>query len=302
MTQEHINKLQELKKLVDAGILTQEEMQEEKKKILAVDNTVGNTSQKSKVLIRCSACGEEANIELAECPHCHERLSGKTMEVDNNTKPCMFCGEPILSIANKCKHCGKWQKEEEAKPVEPVVTPMQTKVDNQICCNSNIPQHKYKWYVLGALVGAAIILAIVFSGKSGDGKTYETLKGITLGANKETVVKQFHEKGILKNVKAEDIDEYAVTMEGFKFPELEDKVGWIELRFDNDILTTITFEFWDETEYEWNKNIKQIISSYLDSKYRKTGNTSYRYKSMSINVKEESDRIGIVYSINTTNN
>lgn len=115
MTQEQINKLQELKKLFEAGILTEEEMQQEKKKILATDSPIEKKVLSTKIMIRCSACGEEADSDLAECPHCHEPLSGRSMEVDDSTKPCMFCGQPILSIANKCKHCGKWQEENSEK-------------------------------------------------------------------------------------------------------------------------------------------------------------------------------------------
>jgi RNA polymerase subunit RPABC4/transcription elongation factor Spt4 len=49
---------------------------------------------------------------LENCPLCNEHLhpSHIAIEEDVSTKECMFCGETILEIANKCKHCGEWQK------------------------------------------------------------------------------------------------------------------------------------------------------------------------------------------------
>ena len=49
MTQEQINKLQELKKLLDAGILTEEEMQTEKAKILGTANVEQKVATENKV-------------------------------------------------------------------------------------------------------------------------------------------------------------------------------------------------------------------------------------------------------------
>ena len=42
-----------------------------------------------------------------------------TPDMDKPTKICPFCGETILAVAVKCKHCGEWlPKEEEKKMVE----------------------------------------------------------------------------------------------------------------------------------------------------------------------------------------
>lgn len=38
---------------------------------------------------------------------------------DKPTKSCPYCGETILAVAVKCKHCGEWlPKEEQKKMVE----------------------------------------------------------------------------------------------------------------------------------------------------------------------------------------
>ena len=114
--------------------------------------------------------------------------------------------------------------------------------------------------------------------------TYETLKGITLGVNKELFAKQLQTNEIVENIKAEQITDNASVVSGIEFSELDGKVGGFEWNFDNDILTSITFSFWEETEYERNANVKQIISSYLDSKYIKVSETSYKNQCMSVDI------------------
>lgn len=128
--------------------------------------------------------------------------------------------------------------------------------------------------------------------------TYETLKGITLGVNKELFAKQLQTNEIVENIKAEQITDNASVVSGIEFSELDGKVGGFEWNFDNDILTSITFSFWEETEYERNANVKQIISSYLDSKYIKVSETSYKNQCMSVDIRYNPDRIEITYSIN----
>ena len=34
------------------------------------------------------------------------------------TKRCPYCGEEILAVARKCKHCGEWLDKEEPKKEE----------------------------------------------------------------------------------------------------------------------------------------------------------------------------------------
>lgn len=44
---------------------------------------------------------------------------------DQATKNCPYCGEEILAVAKKCKHCGEWIKEETMpKPVKMVACPV----------------------------------------------------------------------------------------------------------------------------------------------------------------------------------
>lgn len=170
--------------LVDAGILTLEEMQEEKRKILADNNSVDVIQSNPQTIIRCSACGEEADAELAECPHCHEPLSGKSMEVENTTKPCVVCGEPILSIAEKCKHCGAWQNEA-VEEIAPDAVPLTIGSDGHISferpeeAKTPLEEEKksdgvnMKTVLIALAVMAIIIIVLLLSKKSNEPSYYD---------------------------------------------------------------------------------------------------------------------------------
>ena len=66
--------------------------------------------------IVCPKCGYEryssdGAIPRTKCPSCHvdyaESLRPPPLDVQNaDTKACEFCGEKILAVAKKCKHCG----------------------------------------------------------------------------------------------------------------------------------------------------------------------------------------------------
>lgn len=97
--------------------------------------------------IKCSCpnCSQslEAPPELAgqaiECPSCKTSIEIPLVAADDpraapselpppaakQTKPCPFCGEEILKIARKCKHCGEFldATARPAPPPAPIITP-----------------------------------------------------------------------------------------------------------------------------------------------------------------------------------
>lgn len=80
MTQEQINKLQELKKLLDAGILTEEEMLAEKAKVLDASNTQSSSETATKPDVVNSTASKEAIVQGTSA----NALDGTVNETDRN--------------------------------------------------------------------------------------------------------------------------------------------------------------------------------------------------------------------------
>ena len=80
-----------------------------------------------KEYVRCSVCGEKVEKGLEKCPICNEHLYASHISIEavesfkpwESFKPCIICGEQILTIAKKCKHCGEWQNQPKPKEMIP---------------------------------------------------------------------------------------------------------------------------------------------------------------------------------------
>ena len=85
-----------------------------------------------------------------------------------STIPCPYCGEPILPIAKKCKHCGEFLNNE-SKP---------TTVHSNIQSPTNgLAIGKWVLLVLGAM-GLLFSLTTMLNEQSKWGKHYEPSEGI----------------------------------------------------------------------------------------------------------------------------
>ena len=100
--------------------------------------------------VRCSVCGEKVEKSLSHCPICHEPLhaSHLPLDMEEHHKPCIFCGEDILDVAKKCKHCGEWQRQLEP-PKKYVPCPIcgeDVEEGTAVCphCNEPMVETKYE--------------------------------------------------------------------------------------------------------------------------------------------------------------
>lgn len=67
--------------------------------------------ERDKHEIICPKCGYEryssdSAILRTECPSCRASYAESLRPPQLDTKACGFCGEQILAVARKCKHCG----------------------------------------------------------------------------------------------------------------------------------------------------------------------------------------------------
>lgn len=72
----------------------------------------------SEYLIRCSICGEIVDKNNADCPVCKAPLHASLLplNMEEKKKNCDICGEEILEVSKKCKHCGEWLEAETEAP------------------------------------------------------------------------------------------------------------------------------------------------------------------------------------------
>ncbi|MCH5176125.1 MAG: hypothetical protein J1F40_09580 [Prevotellaceae bacterium] len=74
--------------------------------------------------------------------------------MEQNTKRCPYCGEEILSVAKKCKHCGEWlEKENGVEKVAPFSQSKQEVVATEASVEE-APKPRRKW--LNVLKNVAI--------------------------------------------------------------------------------------------------------------------------------------------------
>ncbi len=74
--------------------------------------TLDAPSEKAGQVTNCPACGGQMQLPAAgapaPAPSQPSQQAGSAPPGGGATKVCRFCGEDILAVAQKCKHCGSY--------------------------------------------------------------------------------------------------------------------------------------------------------------------------------------------------
>lgn len=94
--------------------------------------------------------------------------------MEQQTKNCPYCGEEILAVAKKCKHCGEWLETKEEKETTPAVSaeatpkpeatpvshPATEKPASEVAPSETYYESSTKKIVVGAITAVLVILTI----------------------------------------------------------------------------------------------------------------------------------------------
>lgn len=94
--------------------------------------------------------------------------------MEQQTKNCPYCGEEILAVAKKCKHCGEWLETKEEKETAPAVSaeatpkleatpvsqPATEKPASEVAPSETYYESSTKKIVVGAITAVLVILTI----------------------------------------------------------------------------------------------------------------------------------------------
>ena len=82
--------------------------------------------------------------------------------VSKEKKQCPYCGEEILAVAKKCKHCGEWLDEDENSNEEEVNDEQDTDEEEEEAYDYSPSTGNFGNKILKRIAGTAIILLVAF--------------------------------------------------------------------------------------------------------------------------------------------
>jgi len=113
-------------------------------KCLGCNQSLEAPPDMARQLIDCPTCKRVIEVPSSNRVQKNSPLSKPAPDSsEGNTTSCPFCGESILSVALKCKHCGEF-------------------LDPELRRNAVSPQHAQRSYLARKSRGAYIILGIFF--------------------------------------------------------------------------------------------------------------------------------------------